>query len=165
MSEFGFECDPSPHQKLAFVKTNPNQGFPAWGSLLRIVKLWIVWIDRNYSSLDKIWKSNKTTLRKVISAKLTNEGLIEEQLRFITSSGIYCYLSLTTMNLWELIILTLLLLLLFEQVQKVHIVFEDLWTFAIDFISVLGIDIRNLVKNQVFKVETPVLLPYLERKL
>ena len=31
MSEFGFECDPSPHQnyKSAFVKTNPNQGFPA----------------------------------------------------------------------------------------------------------------------------------------
>ena len=31
MSEFGFECDPSPHQnyKSAFVKTNPNEVFPA----------------------------------------------------------------------------------------------------------------------------------------
>ena len=30
MSEFGFECDTSPNQnyKSAFVKTNPNQGFP-----------------------------------------------------------------------------------------------------------------------------------------
>ena len=50
---------------------------------------------------------------KVISTKLTSEGRIEEQLRFRTSVGIYCYLSLTTMNLRELIILTLLLLLLF----------------------------------------------------
>ena len=31
MSEFGFECDLSPHQnyKSAFVKTNPNEVFPA----------------------------------------------------------------------------------------------------------------------------------------
>ena len=126
--------------------------------------MWIVWSDGSYSSLDKLWKSKKTTLRKVISRKLTDEGLIEEQLWFRTSSGVYCYLSLTTMNLWELITLELFLLLLFgASSQSRYFFFKDWWTFAGDFISVLGIDIRNPVKNQVFKGETPI-LSYLERK-
>ena len=68
------------------------------------------------------------------------------------------------MNLWELAILTLLLLLLFGQVHKVHSFFKDLWKFASDYFSVLGIDIRNPAKNQVFKGETRI-LSYLERKL
>ena len=39
---------------------------------------------------------------------------------FRIRAGIYCYLSSSTMNLWEIIVLTLLLLLLSGQVQKVH---------------------------------------------
>ena len=47
-------------------------------SLLRIVKFWITLIDGSYLSLNKTWMSSKATLRKVISAKLTNEGLFED---------------------------------------------------------------------------------------
>ena len=126
--------------------------------------MWIVWSDGSYSSLDKLWKSKKTTLRKVISRKLTDDGLIEEQLWFRTSSGIYCYLSF---NYYEFVRINntwiITIIVIRSKFTKSIFSFKEWWTFAGDFISVLGIDIRNPVKNQVFKGETPI-LSYLERK-
>lgn len=100
------------------LSTHPNQGFPARTNCQ------VVYSGQHSCELCKLIRIIPYQIkfgRVKDSRKLTDEGLIEEQLRFRTSAGIYCYLSLTTMNLLELIIITSLLLLLFGQVHKVHI--------------------------------------------